>query len=51
MPVLIVDDDARLREILVRWLTPEGYETQEAPDAETALELLAPEESEWRSAT
>jgi len=39
--VLIVDDDARLREILVRWLAPEGYETREAPDAETALELLA----------
>jgi DNA-binding NtrC family response regulator len=39
--VLIVDDDARVREILIRWLAPEGYETQEAPDAETALELLA----------
>jgi len=39
--VLIVDDDARLREILVRWLAPEGYQTQEAPDAETALERVA----------
>jgi DNA-binding NtrC family response regulator len=39
--VLIVDDDARMREILARWLTPEGYQTQEAPDAETALDLLA----------
>jgi DNA-binding NtrC family response regulator len=39
--VLIVDDDARVREILARWLAPEGYQTQEAPDAETALDLLA----------
>ena len=36
--VLIVDDDARVREILARWLAPDGYETQEAPDAETALD-------------
>jgi len=39
--VLIVDDDARVREILARWLAPEGYETKEAPEAEAALELLA----------
>jgi DNA-binding NtrC family response regulator len=38
--VLVVDDDARIRELLVRWLTPAGHETREAPDAETALELL-----------
>jgi|KBSMisStandDraft_5_1062788.scaffolds.fasta_scaffold18103_2 DNA-binding NtrC family response regulator len=39
--VLIVDDDARVREILARWLAPEGYETKEAPEAEAALEMLA----------
>jgi DNA-binding NtrC family response regulator len=38
--VLIVDDDARVREILARWLAPEGFETKEAPDAEAALEIL-----------
>jgi DNA-binding NtrC family response regulator len=38
--VLIVDDEPRIREFLVRWLTPAGHDTREAPDAETALELL-----------
>ncbi len=38
--ILIVDDEPRIREILVRWLAPAGYDTREAPDAETALELL-----------
>lgn len=35
--VLIVDDDARIREILVRWLDPAGHVTREAGDAEAAL--------------
>jgi two-component system, NtrC family, response regulator GlrR len=39
--VLIVDDEARIREFLGRWLGPAGYDTREAPDAETALSLLA----------
>lgn len=39
--VLIVDDEPRIREVLVRWLVPAGYDTREAPDAETALSLLA----------
>lgn len=39
--VLIVDDEPRIRKILVRWLVPAGYDTREAPDAETALSLLA----------
>jgi DNA-binding NtrC family response regulator len=39
--VLIVDDDARMREVLARWLAAAAYETQEAADAETALEMLA----------
>lgn len=30
-----------MREILRRWLVPAGYETSEAPDAETALNLVA----------
>jgi CheY-like chemotaxis protein len=38
--VLIVDDDARMRDVLVRWLAAAGYQTREAPDAETALDLL-----------
>ena len=39
--VLIVDDESRIREILSRWLTPAGYETREAADADLALEALA----------
>jgi CheY-like chemotaxis protein len=38
--VLIVDDEPRIREVLVRWLAPAGYETAEAGDAEGAVELL-----------
>jgi DNA-binding NtrC family response regulator len=38
--VLIVDDDARMREVLARWLNAAGYDTREAEDAETALALL-----------
>jgi DNA-binding NtrC family response regulator len=38
--VLIVEDDARMREVMARWLNAAGYETREAADAETALALL-----------
>jgi DNA-binding NtrC family response regulator len=38
--VLIVDDDERMRDVLARWLGAAGYETRQAPDAETALALL-----------
>ena len=39
--VLIVDDESGIRELLTRWLSAEGYELREAPDAETAVvELL-----------
>jgi DNA-binding NtrC family response regulator len=38
--VLIVDDDAPIRELLSRWLTAAGYETLQAPDAETALPIM-----------
>ena len=34
--VLIVDDDARMREVMARWLASAAYETREAADAETA---------------
>ena len=39
--VLIVDDEAGIREILTRWLSGEGYDIREAPDAETALDEMA----------
>jgi two-component system NtrC family response regulator len=39
--VLIVDDEPRIREILARWLQPEGYSTREAPDADAALDLMS----------
>lgn len=42
--VLIVDDDARIRRILSRMLTPEGFEVLEAPDGEGALVLAEGED-------
>ena len=39
--VLIVDDEPRIREFLGRWLAPAGYDIREAPDAETALAMVA----------
>ena len=39
--VLIVDDEAGIREILRRWLEPAGYSVQQAADAEAALDVLA----------
>ena len=39
--VLIVDDESGIREILTRWLSAEGHDIREAPDAETALEEMA----------
>ncbi|HEY3042679.1 MAG TPA: response regulator [Vicinamibacterales bacterium] len=38
--VLVVDDEPRMREILVRWLAPAGYITREAPDADAAIDSL-----------
>jgi DNA-binding NtrC family response regulator len=38
--VLIVDDNAPMREVLARWLKVAGYDTQEAADAEAAVERL-----------
>ena len=42
--VLVVDDDPRIRDILVLALDAEGFEVQAAEDGRRALELLA----EWR---
>ena len=39
--IMIVDDESAIRVVLARWLTAEGYDVREAPDAETALDELA----------
>src|SRR5207244_10953050 len=39
--VLIVDDEAPIREFLTRWLRKSNYETTEAADAEAALALVS----------
>jgi DNA-binding NtrC family response regulator len=39
--ILIVDDDQPTRELLRRWLSAEGFAISEAPDAESALTMLA----------
>jgi CheY-like chemotaxis protein len=38
--ILIVDDESPVRELLQRWLRTDGYDTRQAPDAETALDLI-----------
>ena len=40
-PILIVDDEPYIREILSRWLTDEGYACEQAADAAEALETLS----------
>jgi two-component system KDP operon response regulator KdpE len=39
--VLVVDDEPPIRKLLRMGLSTQGYQTLEAPDAKTALELLA----------
>jgi two-component system, OmpR family, KDP operon response regulator KdpE len=39
--VLVVDDEPPIRKLLRMGLTAQGYQTLEAPDAKTALDLLA----------
>jgi DNA-binding NtrC family response regulator len=39
--VLVVDDEAQIRELLGRWLEAGGYEVREADTAERALEIMA----------
>ena len=38
--ILVVDDERSVRGVVVRLLQRRGYETEEAPDAETALSML-----------
>jgi DNA-binding NtrC family response regulator len=38
--ILVVDDERAVRGVVVRLLQRRGYETAEAPDAETALSIL-----------
>lgn len=38
--ILIVDDEPYIREILSRWLVDEGYECEQASNADAALEVL-----------
>jgi DNA-binding NtrC family response regulator len=39
--VLVVDDEFPMRDILARWIDAAGFTVSVAPDAETALEILA----------
>jgi DNA-binding NtrC family response regulator len=39
--VLIVDDESGIRQVLVRYLTPGGYDLREADSADAALAALA----------
>lgn len=39
--ILVVDDEAPIRELLSRWLEAEGYDLREADSAERALEMMA----------
>lgn len=39
--VLVVDDEFSMREILSKWIDAAGFAVSTAPDAETALEVLA----------
>src|SRR4051794_203715 len=38
--ILVVDDDQRLRELLVKYLSAEGYEVKAVPDAKAMDKLL-----------
>lgn len=38
--ILIVDDEATIRELLSRWLVAAGYEVREAETAEAALDVM-----------
>lgn len=39
-PILLVEDDAKLRRTLAAWIAHAGYDVTEAPDGETAVRLL-----------
>jgi DNA-binding NtrC family response regulator len=40
MIVLIVDDEQQMRELVSRWLTPDGHTILQAADADSAIVLL-----------
>jgi DNA-binding NtrC family response regulator len=48
MAVLVVDDEPAVRGVVVRTLQRRGYETAEAPDAETALSMLGSQLGRFR---
>jgi CheY-like chemotaxis protein len=39
--VLIVDDEGGIRRLVAKWLSEDGYDVREAPDAEAALREMA----------
>lgn len=39
--VLVVDDEYPMREIMTRWIDAAGFTVTSAPDAESALEIIA----------
>jgi DNA-binding NtrC family response regulator len=46
--ILVVDDERAVRGVVVRLLQRRGYETAEAPDAETALSILGDDPGRFR---
>lgn len=46
--ILVVDDERAVRGVVVRLLQRRGYETAEAPDAETALSILGSQPGRFR---
>jgi DNA-binding NtrC family response regulator len=46
--ILVVDDERAVRDVVVRLLQRRGYETAEAPDAETALSILGGDPGRFR---
>lgn len=46
--ILVVDDEAAVRGVVARLLQRRGYETVEAPDAETALSILSSQPGRFR---
>jgi CheY-like chemotaxis protein len=46
--LLVVDDEPAVRGVVVRLLQRRGYETAEAPDAETALSILGGQPGRFR---
>ena len=45
--VLVVDDDAAIREMLLDMLTYEGHEVAEAPNGQVALDMLRTTPHRW----